>query len=256
MQRRLSIIIPAFNEESLLPDTLESVRRSLEALDLPCSRAEVIVVDNNSSDRTAEIARRGGATVVFEPVNQIARARNAGGRVATGDDLVFLDADTLLTPELLARAIKLLASGRICGGGAVIEPDRPFPPSLQKFVRLWNWISVKRRLAAGSFFFCLGEAFREIGGFDQGVYAGEEIWFSMRVKRWGRRRGLSFKVIEHPPVVTSSRKAEWFSIRALSLQMLVLFFFPFATRWRRCCWLWYRRPKSSSTPSFNQSAEL
>ena len=105
---------------------------------------------------------------------------------------------------------------------------------------------MKRRLAAGSFIFCLGEAFREIGGFDQGVYAGEEIWFSMRVKRWGRRRGLAFEVIDYPPVITSSRKAQWFSPCALFLQMLMLFFFPFATRWRRWCWPWYRRPESSA----------
>ena len=55
---------------------------------------ELIVCDNNSTDRTAEIARAAGATVVFEPVNQIARARNSGAAAATGDWLIFVDADS------------------------------------------------------------------------------------------------------------------------------------------------------------------
>ena len=89
-----SVIIPAYNEEVLLPATLASVRESMLAI--PELVGETIVTDNNSSDRTADIATAAGARVVYEEHQQIARARNAGAQIARGRYFIFLDADTLL----------------------------------------------------------------------------------------------------------------------------------------------------------------
>ena len=74
----LSIIIPAFNEERLIEHCLRSVSASLAVNDRPGLTSEIIVVDNNSTDNTANLARQAGAGVVFEPINQIGRARNTG----------------------------------------------------------------------------------------------------------------------------------------------------------------------------------
>jgi len=74
---KISVVIPAFNEERLLPGTCAR-SGALAALERRQWQTEVIVCDNNSTDATAAIARAAGATVVFEPVNQIARARNRG----------------------------------------------------------------------------------------------------------------------------------------------------------------------------------
>src|SRR5262249_59692752 len=103
---KLSIIIPAFNEEKLLPSCLEHVFTAVRANASPDWTSEVIVVDNNSTDRTAAIAHAAGATVVFEPVNQISRARNAGARVAQGDWFLFVDADSALHPATLAELLR------------------------------------------------------------------------------------------------------------------------------------------------------
>jgi glycosyltransferase involved in cell wall biosynthesis len=81
----LSIIIPAFNEERLIEQCLRSVAASTAANATPGFTSEVIVVDNNSTDKTAELARQAGTQVVFEPINQIGRARNAGAAQATGE---------------------------------------------------------------------------------------------------------------------------------------------------------------------------
>src|ERR1041384_6607824 len=99
---KVSIIVPAFNEEKLIAESLRCIRTATAALAARGWASELIVCDNNSSDRTLELAQAGGARVVFEPINQIARARNKGAEVATGDWLLFIDADSRPTPELFA----------------------------------------------------------------------------------------------------------------------------------------------------------
>ena len=130
MSSRFALIIPAFNEEAYLPATLAAAREAMAGVNpFP---GELIVVDNHSTDRTAEIAREHGADrVVYEPVNQISRARNAGARAAMENPncafLVFLDADTHLPPELLRQALEALSSEKVCGGGAITVSDQPLP---------------------------------------------------------------------------------------------------------------------------------
>lgn len=84
----LSIIIPAFNEERLITRCLQSIATSLTANLTLGFTTEIIVVDNNSTDNTANLAKATAAHVVFEPINQIGRARNAGAAAATGDWLL------------------------------------------------------------------------------------------------------------------------------------------------------------------------
>ena len=98
----LTIAIPAFTEEKLLPETLAAMQDSAKVFEAMNWDWELVVCDNNSSDRTAELARDAGALVVFESQNQIARARNAAGRAARGDWILFVDADSKPSPELFA----------------------------------------------------------------------------------------------------------------------------------------------------------
>ena len=233
------MIIPAYNEEALLPRTLEALGNSMRSID---AAGEVIVVDNNSTDGTARLAAEWGAAIVFEPHNQISRARNAGLSAARGNYLIFLDADTTVSPELLAEAIGNLDGGGCCGGGSLLQFDRSVGKA-QSAVDLWNWISVRFGLAAGSFVYCLREGFESIGGFSERVYAGEEIWFSRDLKAWGRQRALDFRILRDAPVVTSGRKLEWYSTASLFLQAGFLLVFPVGTRFRTLCGNWYKRPE-------------
>ena len=116
MSPRYSIIVPAFNEEVWLAKSLPAIHRAMGAVD---KSGELIVVDNNSTDATAVVAERHGAKVVFEPINQISRSRNAGARLAQGAYLVFVDADTLITADLLKAALANLESGTCCRVGVV-----------------------------------------------------------------------------------------------------------------------------------------
>lgn len=240
MNHSYSIIIPAYNEEEWLPKTLRAVRKVMDAVEMP---GEIIVVDNNSTDKTARVALEEGAQVVFEPINQISRARNAGARAAKGRYLFFLDADTLLPADLLETALDHLVGGSVCGGGARVSFDHSLNRFDRKLTDLWNRISVNLGVAAGSFIYCLREGFEQIGGFSEAVYASEELWFSRRLKSWGKAKDLEFRVIVDPPVITSNRKSDWFSPLQQSMVLLIMIFFPFAVRFRSLCFFWYDRPK-------------
>jgi len=236
---RLSVVIPAFNEEKLLPICLVSVRAALAAVARPGLETEAIVVDNSSTDRTAEIARGHGAKVVFEPHRQIGRARNAGARAASGDWLLFIDADSQLRAGLLAETLDQIQSGRHVGGGSHIAIDRA-PRAAHLAVRLWNMVSSRTGWAAGSFLFCRADAFEQIGGFSDDLYAGEEIDLSRRLKRWGRPRGLGFVILTREPHVSSGRKFYLYSQRDLLMHMIrCLFLAPWVLRSRRHLGFYY-----------------
>jgi len=232
-----SIIVPAYNEEAELPRALDALRAAIEST----GRAgELVVVDNNSTDATARIAREAGARVVFEPKNQISRARNAGARATQAPYLIFVDADTVIEPELLEAALANLDSGGCCGGGALVAFDAPLSRTARLGVKLWNRLATRRRLAAGAFVYVTREAFEGVGGFSERVYAGEELFFSRAMRRWGRKRGQEFRIIPEPRIVTSSRKLRDCSPARLLLQ-LALTFVPFFILFRPLCGFWYRR---------------
>ncbi len=237
----ISVVMPAFNEERLIESSISAVRESFARVGW--TSYEIVVCDNNSSDRTAELARAAGANVVFEPHNQISRARNTGAAHALGRWLIFIDSDTFLNPDLLKATIDRFQSGKVCGGGAVLRFDRSnlggFPATLTRF---WNWVSAFFHMAAGSYVYCYREAWADVGGFSQQMYAGEELVFSRKVQAWGRKRGFSFKVLTEAPITTSARKLEWYNGRQLLWQMICLAV-PGGLMRREACGMWYKRPE-------------
>jgi glycosyltransferase involved in cell wall biosynthesis len=210
---KVSLVIPAYNEEKLLGGTLKELAGALAAFTGRGWETEVIVCDNNSSDRTAEVARGHGAEVVFEPVNMIARARNTGAKAASGEWLIFLDADTHPTRELLGDVALSIESGRVLAGGSTVQMVEPIPSWGRSLVHVWNGISRLMRWVAGSFIFCETRAFRALGGFNQELYASEEIELSRRLKRMARKEGRSVRILTQHPIRTSERKLHLYTPR-------------------------------------------
>jgi glycosyltransferase involved in cell wall biosynthesis len=234
-----TIVVPAFNEEALLPSTLAALHGAMQAQ--PALRGEIVVVDNNSADGTADVARAGGARVVFEPVNQISRARNAGATAADGRYLVFVDADTRIGPELLQAALNALESGGVCGGGALAGTSEAVRPLARCALRIWNLLATRCHYAAGAFVYCRRDGWAEVGGFSLDLYASEEIAFSRALRLWGRTRGLAFVVLPIP-FDTSMRKLRWYGpLRRLAMT-LPLLLMPWRLRSRDRCAVWYDRP--------------
>ena len=236
-----SVIIPAYNEEEYLPDTLTSVKRSMNAL--AEFNGEIIVTDNNSTDRTAAIAEEYGARVVFEEHRQIARARNKGAKTALGEYLIFVDSDTTISPVLLKKTVRVLESGRICGGGTIVEFEGDLRFITKCGLNFWLLLSKTFKWACGAYVFCTREAFMETGGFDERFYASEEIHFSRALRRWGRKRDKRFVILEET-IVTSSRKMRWYSSRELLVMSIGMLFSVKPLQNRNSCYkMWYQHPK-------------
>jgi Glycosyltransferases involved in cell wall biogenesis len=210
----LSFIVPAYNEEHELPRTLASLRLAAEAARQPF---EIIVVDDASTDATAELAKRAGALVVPVHFRQIAAVRNAGAWAAQGDILFFVDADTRISSAHIIGALAALESG--CAGGGARVVCEGVPMWGRVFVQVFSaFYFALSNLGAGAFLFTTRENFRAIGGFDEEFFAGEEVFFTVALKKLGR-----FKVLREP-IVTSGRKLRMHSAGFILWRSLVLLF--------------------------------
>ncbi len=236
---KISIIVPAFNEEKFIARALRKIKAATDAFTSMGWQSEIIVCDNNSTDRTAEKALAAEATVVFEAINQISRARNRGASAATGDWLVFVDADSYPSRELFADLAAVVQGGRFLGGGAVVKMDRAVGWT-RVFIPLWNWLSRLKRWAAGSFVFCDADVFREMRGFSLDLYAGEELDFSERLKKLAVERKKEVIILHRHPLVTSARKAHLYSLREhLGMLLRTLRHRGQNLKDRSSCTLWY-----------------
>ncbi|HMP82065.1 MAG TPA: glycosyltransferase [Verrucomicrobiota bacterium] len=236
---KVSVIVPAFNEERLLAETLDRIRSAMRAFADRDWQTELIVCDNNSTDRTPDIAREAGAIVVFEPVNQIARARNRGAAAATGDWLVFVDADSHPGRELFDDVAGQMTSGRCVAGGSTLRM-RGWHPMAWVGTRLWNCVSRCNRLLAGSFIFCEAVAFRAVGGFSQELFVGEELDLSKRLHLHARTSSRQIVILHRHPMLTSDRKMKLYSAREhLRFLFRVAFNFSGTMTDREACHQWY-----------------
>jgi len=204
----ISFIIPAHNEEALLGRTLSALHESAWVLG---ETYEVIVANDTSTDRTAAIVMEQGARVVAVNRRQIAATRNAGVTAATGELFIFVDADTVLTPHVLRAALRMLRGGAV-GGGCSVRIDGRLPPYALVLERLLQVVSPWIGLAGGCFLFYTRQAYLRAGGFNEALYAAEEVAFAQRLKRQGRF------VILREFVITSGRKLRAYT----ALQLLRL----------------------------------
>jgi len=232
-----TIVIPAWNESELIANTLQAVDKAMQHQRFA---GDVIVVDNNSTDNTADIARRHGATVVFEPINQIARARNTGAHASSTKWLIFLDADSVISHELVGASLNALACGNVIGGGSVVAMDRELKGIAKFTLNFWNWWSRITSTAAGCYIYCTKEAFDSIGGFDQKRYAAEELYFSKNLRKLAKTRNQEFVIQTLSPIVSSARKLDWYSPKQMLCQVLLLLV-PGSTLSRSKMPVWYDR---------------
>ncbi|MFH1423379.1 MAG: glycosyltransferase family A protein [Candidatus Nealsonbacteria bacterium] len=194
-----SLIIPAYNEQSYIEKCLKSVK----FLKIPSGESlEVIVVNNASTDKTEEVARMAlpEAKIIREPKKGLTRAYNRGAIEAKGEILIFVDADTILSPDHLeklsrefAKEPKLVALSGPCAyrdGGKFCEAALFFTylflatPAEIIFNR---WLNIGASIVTGNSA-VKKEAFDKIGGFNENIFYGLEPEFGRRIRKLGRVR--------------------------------------------------------------------
>jgi GT2 family glycosyltransferase len=224
----LSFIVPAYNEEFELPATLEAIRVAAQDRE-----HEIIVVDDGSTDRTAVVAREAGAKLISIRRRQIAAARNAGGRAAIGDVLFFVDADTQINQAHVTGAIAALETGD-SGGSARIIMSGEIPTWWRICLKAFCAVYFGLNLGAGAFLFTTRKDFDAVGGFDESLFIGEEVYFSLALGKLGRFRILT------EPIITSGRKLRMYSAREILADLFgVLLRGPSVARSRDHLDIWY-----------------
>ena len=202
---KISIIVPAFTEEKVLGETLAQIKLASGVFSQIGWERELIVCDNNSNDHTAEIARAAGATVVFEPVNQISRARNSGAAAATGAWLVFVDADSHPSTGLFTDMAKEIRSGNCIAGGATIcwDQENFITALMMPILNVgFRW----RRFLHGPFMFIESATFRKLGGFSLETFSGEDWELGGRLQKLAKETDKRFVILHRHPILTSARR--------------------------------------------------
>ena len=237
----LSFIVPAHDEEASIEATVRAIAAAAQSAG---ASHEIVVVDDASTDRTAERAVAAGARVVPVALRQIAVVRNAGARAAQGDVFVFVDADTLIASDVVDGVVRVMAEGAV-GGGAAVRFDEPTPRWVRFVLPFSIWIARRFRITGGCFLFCSRTAFEAVGGFDETLYASEEISLCRAL----RKRG-DF-VILREAVLTSGRKLRTYTgWEILGAMLRIAFAGRAGVKDRSRLDIWYapRRPDTTRLP--------
>jgi glycosyltransferase involved in cell wall biosynthesis len=193
------------------------------------------VADDASTDRTVAVAEAHQARVVRVAHRQIAATRNSGARAAKGDLFVFVDADTIVTEQVVRAAVDAMRDGAV-GGGAAVVFDADVPRYAKLLMPPLAWVYRTLGLAAGCFLFCSRDAFVAVGGFDETFFGAEEVVMSRALRNIGRF------VVLRQAVTTSGRKLRTHSgVEVLMIVARVALFGAHAVKQRQGMELWYAK---------------
>lgn len=205
VMKKISVIIPAHNEEKYIEKCLVSIRKAAAKVSAP---VETIVALNRCSDNTESLANKYNAITVVENEKNIAKIRNAGVKASTGDILVTIDADSWMTPNMLQEVIFKLKTAKYIGGGVRIKPERLSLGILCSVMVVAPYI-LKARISAGMFWLHKCD-FEAVGGFDESHVSVEDYYFAIKLKAYGAQKMLKYGTIRRGHIITSCRKFDRF----------------------------------------------
>ncbi|WP_144821934.1 glycosyltransferase [Marinobacter piscensis] len=171
---KVSVIIPFYNEEQFIGQCLSA----LEAQDYPRELFEVIAVDNNSTDKSTEIAKQFNVNVINQPIGTVGAVRNAGAKSARGQYLAFIDADCIVQPNWLSLAVNAMETENATYGGGYSIRNSPY--WIEKAWLLEPRVLPKELL--GGCIFIKKTVFFDISGFDETITSGEDTKLSQTLR--------------------------------------------------------------------------
>ena len=198
---KISIVVPAFNEATMLPLCLDAIQKQDYKGDF-----EVIIADNASTDNTVRIAQKFNAKVVYEKRRGAVYARITGFNAATGEIIASTDADTLVPIDWLTSIEIALRDQNYAGivGAYELNNTNTFSKKLVgSFVPYLRFIDkLVGAHFAGANFAVRRLAYIEVGGFDPSFITGEDLELSRRLRDCGFELKVDYKIC----VKTSARR--------------------------------------------------
>ena len=201
---RFSLVIPAHNEERLLPRLLDSVEVARERWRHGPGAIEVIVADNLSTDCTATVAEKRGCRVVRVEERRIASVRNGGAAVAEGEILCFVDADSEVHPDTFDAIEDSLATGGVVAGATGVRMER-WSLGIAVTWALFMPMVWLTRMDTGVVF-CRKDDFVAIGGYDERRFFAEDVQLLWDLRRVGRKRKQRLTRLRTVKALGSTRK--------------------------------------------------
>jgi glycosyltransferase involved in cell wall biosynthesis len=200
----VSLIIPAYNEEAYLPALLDSLAVARDRYEGGPDDIEVVVVDNASTDATADLARSRGCRVVSEDRRIIAAVGNTGARHARGRVLVFVDADNIMHPDTFNVIDRTLSTGKVIAGSSGVKMQRMSPGIAVTYALMVPlvWLT---RMDTGVVF-CRREDFEAIGGYNEDLLFAEDVQLLWDLMRLGWKQGRKLTRTRSVKATYSTRK--------------------------------------------------
>jgi len=205
---KISLVVPAFNEASLLPRLLETIAAARARYRYGPGAVQVIVADNGSTDDTVVIAERSGCEVVGVERRRIANVRNGGAALAQGEILSFVDADSEVHPETFNAIEDALAIGRVVAGATGVRLARMSPGIAVTYALFMPFVWAMR-MDTGVVF-CRRDDFESVGGYNEQRAFGEDVQLLFDLRRLGKARGQKLIRLRSVKAVTSTRKFDSF----------------------------------------------
>jgi glycosyltransferase involved in cell wall biosynthesis len=192
----ISIIIPTLNEEKYIENTLKTIINQNKN-----NVYEIIVVDGGSEDDTINIAKK-YTNNVYVIEKGVSKGRNIGANMALGDVLLFLDADTVIDPNSIDIINKTYQQNNVVGLSCFLKSSKK---GIINDFAYWFFNQLAKSscylgipLLAGIFLSCKKEVFKSIGGFDEQLNAGEDIDFSMKLRKFGKCQIIDVNALTSP----------------------------------------------------------
>lgn len=195
----ISIIIPTLNEEEYLEPVIKSIKNQ------HFKDYEIIVSDGSSDDKTIEIAKKYTDKFIVSKKRGISVQRNTGVKIAKGDILLFLDADTTLKQDFLTHMNNAFNDKNVVSAVGYVRSygrkrDRVTLRSYSEAVRI---LSVLRPYMCGSCMAVRKNIFEKVGGFDENLYTAEDVDIGLKIRKYGK-----CKFIRNAIAFTSPRRLQ------------------------------------------------
>lgn len=184
---QVSVIIPTLNEEKYIEDCLKSIKKQ------NFKNYEIIVSDGLSEDNTVKIAKKYTKNVISSKDKGIGDGRNKGAKIAKGEILLFLDADTTIAPNLLDKLSESMENKDIIGLTTEVKSKEALAlidiiefKIYNFFVKASLYLPFLTPQISGVCFCIKNSIFKKVGGFDTEMKTCEDLKFCEKAKKYGK----------------------------------------------------------------------